>query len=85
MCNEVFDILSRSGEANFTSVALEVLRRGGVNLAPYAYVSDHGTTAADYNALLELRPSYPFNPEYWLKKMRQRLGLAEDGSPKPTK
>ena len=85
MCNEVFDILSRSGEANFTSVALEVLRRGRVNLAPYAYVSDHGTTAADYNALLELRPSYPFNPEYWLKKMRQRLGLAEDGSPKPTK
>jgi len=85
MCNEAFDILSRSDEVNFTSVALEVLRRGRVHRPPYAYVSEHGTTAADYNALQELRPSYPFGPEYLLERMRRRLGLAEDGTPRPAK
>lgn len=84
-CNEAFAIVSRSDEVNFTNVALKVLRRGHVAFAPFAYVSDHGTTAADYNALLELGPSYPFGHEYLLEKMRQRLGLAEDGTPKPVK
>ena len=82
-CNEAFDILKRSYEVNFTDVALEVLRRGPVRHAPFAYVSDRGTTAADYNALLALRPSYPFGHEYLLKIMRQRLGLPDDGTPKP--
>jgi hypothetical protein len=84
-CNEPFTILSRCGEVNFTDVALEVLRLGNVTYAPFTYVSDHGTTAADYNALQELRPSYPFGHEYLLERMRRRLGLAEDGTPKPAK
>jgi hypothetical protein len=82
-CNEPFTLLSNSGEVNFTDVALEVLRRGPVDYAPFAYVSDHGTTAAEYKALLEVRPRYPFGYEYLLQRMRPRLGLAEDGSPKP--
>jgi hypothetical protein len=77
LCNEAFDIVGKSDEVNFTDVALEVLRRGHVSLAPFAYVSDHGTTAADYDALAELRPSYPFGHEYLLERMRRRLGLPQ--------
>lgn len=88
-CNEAFNIVRRSDEVDFTDVALDVVRRehdsvSPITAAPFVYVTDHGT-AADYKALLDLPSSQRVAHKFYLEMMRQRLGLAEESNPKPSK
>ena len=81
--NAPFDIVAGSDEANFTAVALEVLRQDDRASAAFRYAAGHGTTVAEYEALAKLRRLQEH--EWELSQMRQRLGVTESGDPKPPK
>jgi hypothetical protein len=82
-----FDLVGRTSEVNFTDVALGVLRQDPLSTAAFRYALANGTTPADYRVLKDLQ-----HPEYSqlrrdpdLRRMRERLGLNEDGDPLPAK
>ena len=84
--NLPFDIVDRTDEANFTEVALDVLRQDCRASPAFRYVAAHGTTLADYRALAELPCLEEWHwREWYLSEMRRRLGLIEDSMPKQAK
>lgn len=83
--NNPFDVIRGTDEVNFTEVAIDVLQQGCRADAPFRYAAAHGTVA-DYRALSELpRLELWHGREIELSLMRNRLGLTEDGNPRPAK
>ncbi len=73
---DLFMGVNRTQEADFTAAALEVLRREPRVEGAFRYAASHGSTEADYRALLSLpNPWKNRNREDQLEQMRRRLGL----------
>lgn len=79
-----FEIVDRTGEVDFTGVALAVLSQEPRADAAFRYAAAHGTTPEDYRRLKKVprleggRQSWR---DYTLQIMRKRLGLDEAGNP----
>lgn len=79
--DSAFGAVEPSAEANFTDVALSVLRRNPKAAPAFFYAARRGTTEGDYSALSEVsQVENSQQRQEALSRMRSRLGLPAEAS-----